>query len=390
MRQNPQYIFRYLFNIPYLLPIGQSIADFRRGLKLNDTGVYVWQLLEQELSREQIIKNCAAHYEIPEDALSDFERDMHQFLTALTARGVLLDTVTYASPITEKHYLRIADLTLCLEGDKESFPSQFAAFRIDQPAHVDQLVRILTDKPIYKESGKLLLRNEELMVLETFDGYTLLFPTFPRIGELQISKDGAKVTVYCNPASPTADPSTAQTELCEMLFHALRPAFLYLALKHHKTAIHSASILYRERAWIFSGPSGTGKSTHTNLWKEILSVPVLNGDLNLLSMSKDSPMIHGIPWCGTSGISTTASHPLGGIVLLQQHPTNQVVPLSEDTKRLLILQRLISPNWTETLYDESISIVNALVPDLLVCRLQCRPDAEAVETVKAEIDRFLD
>ena len=33
-------------------------------------------------------------------------------------------------------------------------------------------------------------------------------------------------------------------------------------------ALHSASLLYLEKAWLFSGPSGMGKSTHTALWKK--------------------------------------------------------------------------------------------------------------------------
>ena len=33
---------------------------------------------------------------------------------------------------------------------------------------------------------------------------------------------------------------------------------------------------------IFSGHSGMGKSTHTNLWKEQFGTEIINGDLNLI------------------------------------------------------------------------------------------------------------
>ena len=60
--------------------------------------------------------------------------------------------------------------------------------------------------------------------------------------------------------------------------------FLFAAQKHGKFAIHSASILYKEKAWLFSGHSGMGKSTHTQMWHDLLQTPYLNGDLNLLAM----------------------------------------------------------------------------------------------------------
>ena len=50
MRQNPDYILKNLQNTPYLLPVAQSFAEHKRSLKLNATGVYIWQLLEQSPS----------------------------------------------------------------------------------------------------------------------------------------------------------------------------------------------------------------------------------------------------------------------------------------------------------------------------------------------------
>ena len=48
-------------------------------------------------------------------------------------------------------------------------------------------------------------------------------------------------------------------------------------------AIHSSCIVYRDKAVLFLGESGTGKSTHTRLWRENIPEAVLLND--------DSPMI---------------------------------------------------------------------------------------------------
>lgn len=77
----------------------------------------------------------------------------------------------------------------------------------------------------------------------------------------------------------------------------------------------------------------------------------INGDLNLLAFENDMPVIHGLPWCGTSGISDIHTYPLGGILLLRQDKTDFIEDLSMDEKALLLMQRLISPIWNEQQLD---------------------------------------
>ena len=125
------------------------------------------------------------------------------------------------------------------------------------------------------------------------------------------------------------------------------------------------------------------------VWHSLIQVPVLNGDLNLLAMDNGQALIHGIPWCGSSGLSDTGTHPLGGIILLRQSPKDYVEQLSEDQKRLLVLQRLISPAWDGKLYGRSLRLVDALAGQILICRLHCTPRPEAVEVVRTEIHRYL-
>ena len=62
MKQNPNYILKELAGVPYLLPYGQMIADHRRGIKLNETGVYFWNLLKEERSLEEILYAGKIHY----------------------------------------------------------------------------------------------------------------------------------------------------------------------------------------------------------------------------------------------------------------------------------------------------------------------------------------
>ena len=55
MKQNNSFILKEIAGVPYLLPYGQMIADHKRGLKTNATGVYLWNLFAEELSMEEVI-----------------------------------------------------------------------------------------------------------------------------------------------------------------------------------------------------------------------------------------------------------------------------------------------------------------------------------------------
>lgn len=80
--------------------------------------------------------------------------------------------------------------------------------------------------------------------------------------------------------------------------------------------IHSASVEYNGCAWLFSGKSGEGKSTHTKLWNKYYGSALINGDLNMVGFENEEAVVYGIPWCGTSEIYTEKKYKLGGIIFI--------------------------------------------------------------------------
>ena len=305
---------------------------------------------------------------------------------------------------------------IALYGSRELISSQFDAFlkdcssaqgkskselqtesqikmQIKMP--VQMQIEILQRTTSFHPNGKTLIRNEELVVCENVQGYIILFPSMNQIREAHMTSDGRFAQIYVN----GLDKEKTKDEL----FHAIRHFFLFFAQRQGFFAIHSASILYRDQVWLFSGHSGMGKSTHTNLWKEQFGTEIINGDLNLIGWSngeqtnigqsvdktgsKGHPIVYGMPWCGTSGIASTKSYPLGGIVLLGRSDNDHFESLTNDQKIVRVMQRMISPVWTEDMLETNLKCAAKLAKEVPIYYLLCTKEPSAAYVMKARIDK---
>jgi hypothetical protein len=377
MRPNTGFSLQWIHGVPYLLPFGQNIADHRRGIRINETGAFIWEALGPGQTKEELLAALLSHYEIPAAQQPEISRDLEEFLSRLIGLGIVVPEDTDS---TVQKDLQIGGLHLRLCGPEAGFSPDFAPFVIEEPGErtADCTVFVHSHAPAAPENGTLLLRSRELFVFDGGTAYRLLFPGADRILEARMQKDGALAHFYVQPPFRGTLP--------EDLFHAIRLAFLYLAQLRGQFVLHSASILYNGKAWLFSGPSGMGKSTHTNLWKSRYQTPILNGDLNLLALTPQGAVVHGLPWCGTSRLATTETYPLGGIILLGRAETDRIEALSDDKKALLVMQRLISPSWTAEQLAANLAFTTALTAQVPVCRFPCTKSDAAVEAIREWMD----
>ena len=87
---------------------------------------------------------------------------------------------------------------------------------------------------------------------------------------------------------------------------------------------HGAAIALNGKGYIFSASSGTGKTTHINLWrKNKPDTIVVNGDKPFIDTG-DVPMICGSPWAGKERYNTNTMVPLNAIVLLERAERNSI------------------------------------------------------------------
>lgn len=152
-----------------------------------------------------------------------------------------------------------------------------------------------------------------------------------------------------------------------------------MVLPSDTVAIHGSCIVYRNRAYLFLGESGTGKSTHTRLWREnIEGAVLLNDDSPVIRVEDGKVWAYGSPWSGKTPCYKNERYELAGCVRLSQAPFNKM-------KRLAILQAYgaIHPScppefaYDSMLYDMVSGFIGKLLSAVPIYHLACLPDADA-------------
>jgi hypothetical protein len=95
-------------------------------------------------------------------------------------------------------------------------------------------------------------------------------------------------------------------------------------------AMHGSALSMDGEAYVFTAKSGTGKSTHARLWREVFGnrVWMVNDDKPMLKVAEEGVTVYGSPWKGKHGLGRNASAPLKAIVKLERDAENRITPLS--------------------------------------------------------------
>ena len=173
--------------------------------------------------------------------------------------------------------------------------------------------------------------------------------------------------------------------------------FNIAALERRAVAVHSSVISLDGRAVLFLGESGTGKSTHTRLWREhIPGARLLNDDSPIIRIAPEGaaeaasapaadtiPALQGVlacgsPWSGKTPCYRNVSHPIAGIVRLSQAPQNRIRRL-RPIEAIGALLPSCPPSFAhdERLEDAICRLVSQIVAQVPVYHLECLPDAAA-------------
>ena len=151
-----------------------------------------------------------------------------------------------------------------------------------------------------------------------------------------------------------------------------------LLLQNDAFLIHSSVVMLNEKAVLFVGPSGIGKSTQADLWRRHLGADILNGD-RCVVMKKDGVFFGGgSPLAGHSLIYRREQAPIAGIILLRQAQQNSIRRLGFRAFSPLFSQTLVN-SWDADFMDRIMVLFQDLLDTVPIYELSCLPNEEAVD-----------
>lgn len=150
--------------------------------------------------------------------------------------------------------------------------------------------------------------------------------------------------------------------------------------KYDRVLFHGAAISYNGKAYLFTAPSGTGKTTHVNLWRKFIGddVGIINGDKPILLIDKTKTIVFGTPWAGKEGWQTNTSAELCGICFVTRGTDNTCVSISSSHCLIDLFNQIYMPADSESA-SKTYELIDRLVSNVPLYRLSCDISEDAVK-----------
>ena len=143
---------------------------------------------------------------------------------------------------------------------------------------------------------------------------------------------------------------------------------------------HGSVIAVDGEAYLFTAKSGTGKSTHTRLWRERFGkrAVMINDDKPLLHIGEAGVTAYGTPWNGKHHLGGNLSAPLKALCILQRDTANHIEPVSPEEAFPMLLQQCYRPETGEGMV-KTLELLDRLSRQVKLYRLGCNMEPEAAE-----------
>ena len=153
--------------------------------------------------------------------------------------------------------------------------------------------------------------------------------------------------------------------------------------------LHSSVVVMEGKAYLFSGHSTAGKSTHTRLWQQVFgpAARVINDDKPALRLIDGVWYAYGTPWCGKDGININERAPIAGVCFMKKATENRIRRLNNFEAMQKILSQTTHKFHRAERLDLMLASLDSFLRMIPVYELENRPEPEAArlsyETMRA-------
>ena len=149
--------------------------------------------------------------------------------------------------------------------------------------------------------------------------------------------------------------------------------------RYDRMLMHGAAIEREGRGYLFAAKSGTGKTTHIRLWKELYGdVEIINGDKHILRFDGGRIAVCGTPWCGKEGYQRNAEAPLSALCFLRRGEDNIIERITPDRAIDLLFTQILIPE-DGTAASKTLDMCSELLERTPTYMLYCNMEKTAAE-----------
>ncbi len=154
----------------------------------------------------------------------------------------------------------------------------------------------------------------------------------------------------------------------------------YALEKENGLIFHCSSIMVDDGAYLFTAPSGTGKSTHTRLWRELLGdkAVMINDDKPIIRLIDGEFYVYGTPWMGKHELGSNIRAKLKAICKIRQEKDNVIEEISPAQMLPIILNQTIRPQKVEIM-DKLLGLIEQMLNSAKLYSLGCNISTEAAQ-----------
>lgn len=150
---------------------------------------------------------------------------------------------------------------------------------------------------------------------------------------------------------------------------------------------HGSVLAVRGKTYLFTAPSGTGKTTHTRLWLETVpGAHVLNGDKPFLRRAGNHILACGTPWRGKENYGTNEILPLEAICILSRDIVNHIEPVSAEKALPALIRQTYMPTGVQQKLN-AIQVIGQVSKSVRLYHLGCNMDPESAQISAAAMIR---
>lgn len=150
---------------------------------------------------------------------------------------------------------------------------------------------------------------------------------------------------------------------------------------------HCSAVSLDGKAYLFTAPSGTGKSTHAQLWKAHFGdrLKIINDDKPIIRQIENGFVAYGTPWNGKERRGENICGKIHGIYIIEQSKTNSVEKLKPASVLSTLLCQTVRPKNAKLL-NNLLAMFDGLTNQVPIFRLKCNISDEAVVTACSVIE----